>query len=134
MHQPLLTAISASSMRSMSEFRLRHLATTAWAFSTLELQDRPWLYAIASQARRPITLQGDRENLLGLAWALSSWCVSDRPLWEAIASASIPNIPEMQPQHLMGIAWAFARCEYPHSPLIDAIAAASRKMISASPS
>eukprot|EP00404_Azadinium_spinosum_P031452 CAMPEP_0180573114 /NCGR_PEP_ID=MMETSP1037_2-20121125/9599_1 /TAXON_ID=632150 /ORGANISM="Azadinium spinosum, Strain 3D9" /LENGTH=65 /DNA_ID=CAMNT_0022590515 /DNA_START=256 /DNA_END=450 /DNA_ORIENTATION=- len=52
---PLLEALSAEALRTISEFEHQSLSNTLWAFATRAEKDIPLFEAISSQAIRRIT-------------------------------------------------------------------------------
>jgi len=79
----------------MCKFRRQELASTAWAFSTLDFCDRPLMNSISSQARRSLTQGADDVQGIGnIAWAYASLNLRDMPLFDALAAAALARISE----------------------------------------
>lgn len=88
---PLLHALAASSLRTITDFGSQSIANLAWAMSRMQVIDRPLLDALAAQALR--TLAGaNPQNLSNTAWAFAKRGCLPRPLIDAISSAALPLI------------------------------------------
>jgi len=71
-HEPLMDALSASSLSNLSEFTPPRMASIAWACATLSVNHKPLIAAIASAAIRKIG-QFEPTSLANLAWAYARW-------------------------------------------------------------
>lgn len=83
---PLMTAISAASLRRICEFSPQCMANTAWALATCAFLHSPCLDAIAREAMRGMP-DFAPQNLSNTVWAFSALRVGHAPLLPALAAA-----------------------------------------------
>mmetsp|Transcript_100547 Transcript_100547/g.313395 ORF Transcript_100547/g.313395 Transcript_100547/m.313395 type:complete len:276 (-) Transcript_100547:6-833(-) len=108
-HGPLMAAISAASIRPISQGQAspQDLANTAWSLSRLNWRDRPLLASLSAASLAPIPAL-EPQDLANTAWSLSRLGVAHAPLLNAIAAAAIRKITALSTQNLVNMAWAYA--------------------------
>jgi len=75
----------------ITEFSPQALATTAWSFAGLALNDLPLMAAISAASIMEIA-SFELLNLANTAWAFSALESSHEPLLDAIAAAALSRI------------------------------------------
>lgn len=72
-HEPLMAALSSSSMPTLSQFAPVDLATTAWSFAVLRFCNEPLFTSIAWQARARLQhCEWKPQGLANTVWAFAT--------------------------------------------------------------
>ena len=121
----LFTALAAAVPPKLAEFKPQEIATTAWAYATVNIPAPELFAAIAAIA--PDRLGSYRaQDLADLVWAFAKGGVAAPALFDAVAAVATPRRNDFNSSELASIVWAYTKAGVAAPELFDAISRSVR--------
>lgn len=134
--QPLLAAIAASSLRTLSAATMQRLPNPAWSVAAIKFLDVPLRNALSAASIR-LRTESHRCEVRSLCSATILWAFSfseflDHPFLDALSAQALRILRQWSPSDIAQTAWAVAAlCVDVRRPLLDAISASARATLRA---
>jgi len=123
-----MKAVVSRAMEMFGEFNAQNSASTAWAFTKMDIKDDALMDAVASRTLE-ILPEFNSQDLANTVWAFAKVEVMDGALMKAISNRALETLVEFNSQDLANTVWAFSKLEMADEALMNAVATRSLEIL-----